>query len=68
MPEDKQKRNTRQNRWKKQNKERMEILFDKGTKDRVKNAAEFLNESGGEFVRKAVEHRLTETEMEMEKS
>jgi predicted DNA-binding protein len=67
MPEDKQKRNARMNRWKKENKERMEILFNKGTKDRVKAAADYVGESTSEYVRAALEQRLSETESEMGK-
>lgn len=62
MAEDKQKRNARQNRWKANNKDRINVMFEKGTKERVAAAANKLGETSGEFIRKAVERRLTETE------
>ena len=62
MPEDKQKRNARLNRWKAENKDRINILFEKGTKERIAVASEIVGESASEFVRKAVEKRLLEIE------
>lgn len=62
MPEDKQKRNARLNRWKAENKDRINILFEKGTKERIAVASEIVGESASEFVRKAVEQRLLEIE------
>ncbi len=65
MPEDKQKRNARLNRWKAENKDRINILFEKGTKERIANASKIVGESTSEFVRKAVEQRLSEVEKEL---
>lgn len=62
MAIDKQKRNASQNKWKANNKDRINVMFEKGTKERVAAAADKLGESSGEFIRKAVDQRLTETE------
>ena len=53
-----EKRNTRQNTWQKENKERINILFDKGTKDRIKLGADKLAISSSEFIRQAIEEKL----------
>lgn len=62
MAMDKQKRNARTMRWQNAHKDRINVLFEKGTKERIAEAADKLGESSSEFVRKAVEQRLTETE------
>ena len=52
------KRNQRQDNWRKENKERINILFEPGTKDRITAAASELNISVSEFIRQAVEEKL----------
>lgn len=62
MTEDqKKKRNIRQETWKKENKERINILFEPGTKDRITATASDLNISVSEFIRQAVEEKLKDT-------
>ena len=58
MPENIQKRNTRQNAWQKENKDRINFLMDKGTKDRIKLAADKAGQTSSEFIREAIEERL----------
>jgi len=58
MAENIQKRNTRQYNWQKENKERINILFDRGTKDRIKLGADKLGQTSSEFIREAIEEKL----------
>lgn len=58
MAEDIQKRNARQYNWQKENKERINILFDKGTKDRIKLAADKHCQTSSEYIREAIEKSL----------
>ena len=58
MAENIQKRNTRQNAWQKENKDRINFLMDKGTKDRITLAAEKEGINSSEFIRRAIEERL----------
>lgn len=58
MAEDIQKRNTRQNAWQKDNKDRINFLMDKGTKDRIKLGADKLGQTSSEFIREAIEEKL----------
>lgn len=56
MAVDSIKRNKRQYNWQKENGERINILFEKGTKDRI-NAVRG-SESISEYIRNAVKDRL----------
>lgn len=58
MAENIQKRNIRQNAWQKENKDRINFLMDKGTKDRITLAAEKEGINSSEFIRRAIEERL----------
>lgn len=58
MAEDIQKRNTRQNAWQKDNKDRINFLMDKGTKDRIKLGADKEGINASEFIRRAIEEKL----------
>lgn len=58
MAEDIQKRNVRQNTWQKENKDRINFLMDKGTKDRIKLAADKTGQTSSEFIREAIEEKL----------
>ena len=62
MAKDIQKQIQRQNEWRKENKERIDVVFVKGTKERIKAAAEIVGETPSEFIRKAVNIRLEQTE------
>ena len=64
MAEDIQKRNTRQNAWQKDNKDRINFLMDKGTKDRIKLGADKLGQTSSEFIREAIEEKLYKTGIE----
>ncbi len=57
---DTEKRNKRQYAWKKENTERIDILFEKGTKDRI-NAVRG-EKSISDYVRNAVKERLEKDE------
>ena len=52
------KRNQRMDNWKKENRERINILFPIGTKDRIRAAADELNISVSEFVLQAINEKL----------
>lgn len=58
MPVNIEKRNTRQNTWQKENKDRINFLMDKGTKERIKAAADQAGQSSSEFIRDAIEEKL----------
>ena len=53
-----EKRNTRQNTWQKENKDRINFLMDKGTKDRINEAAKALEITSSEFIRQAINEKL----------
>ena len=52
------KRNQRQDTWKRENRERINILFPKGTKERIKTAAEGSGLSISEFVLQAINEKI----------
>lgn len=58
MAIDIEKRNQRQYAWQKEQKERINILFEKGTKDRIKAAAAKLNINTSEFIRSAIDEKI----------
>lgn len=58
MAVDTEKRNQRQYAWQKEQKERINILFEKGTKDRIKIAADKLNINTSEFIRQAINEKI----------
>lgn len=60
MAVDIEKRNKRQYQWQKENTERMNLLFNKGTKERITSACASTGTSVSEFVRDAVESSLKE--------
>lgn len=60
MAVDTKKRNTRQQNWINENKERLNLLFEKGTKERLTKAAAASNVSLSEYVRNAVNAKLLE--------
>ena len=66
MPVNIEKRNIRQNTWQKENKDRINFLMDKGTKDRINLAAEKEGIKASEFIRRAIEDRLYKFGIEKE--
>ena len=58
MPVNIEKRNIRQNAWQKENKDRINFLMDRGTKDRIKLAAAKAGQTPSEFIREAIEKAL----------
>lgn len=60
MAVDTKKRNIRQQNWINENKERLNLLFEKGTKERLTKAAAASNVSLSEYVRNAVNTKLLE--------
>lgn len=66
MPVNIEKRNIRQNAWQKENKDRINFLMDKGTKDRINLAAEKEGIKASEFIRRAIEDRLYKFGIEKE--
>lgn len=66
MPVNIEKRNIRQNAWQKENKDRINFLMDKGTKDRINLAAEKEGIKASEFIRRSIEERLYKFGIEKE--
>ena len=59
---DTEKRNKRQYAWQAENKERINVLFEKGTKDRINIACGLTGQKPSEFIREAVEEKLSKSE------
>ena len=59
MPEDTKKRNLRQYAWQKQNKDRINFTMPKGTKEEIIKAADQLRINPAEFIRQAIQEKLT---------
>ena len=57
-----EKRNKRQREWRKENKERMDLDFEKGTKARIDAACKALGVSRSAFVRDAITEKLKSLE------
>lgn len=55
---DTEKRNKRQNDWIKENTDRINFTMPKGTKDRIKAAADQQGIKPSEFIRSAIEKAL----------
>lgn len=60
MAVDTKKRNSRQQNWVNENKERINLLFEKGTKERLSKAAAASGVSLSEYVRNAINSKLQE--------
>ncbi|MBR4794266.1 MAG: hypothetical protein IKV25_01250 [Clostridia bacterium] len=60
MAVDTKKRNSRQQNWVNENKERINLLFEKGTKERLTQAAAASGVSLSEYVRSAINSKLKE--------
>lgn len=58
MAVDVRKRNDRQNRWIKENADRINFMMPKGTKERIKDAAEMVGLSMSEWINRAIEEKL----------
>ena len=61
MAVDTVKRNKRQYEWQKENSERINFTMKKGTKERIKHAAEVRGMKPSEFIRAAIEQELERT-------
>ena len=62
MAVDTEKRNKRQYAWQKENTDRINFTMPKGTKERIKEAAEVRDMKPAEFIRAAIEQELARTE------
>lgn len=51
-------RNSRQYRWQTENRERINMLFPKGTRKELQEAADVLGVSMSEFVRQAIREKI----------
>lgn len=58
MAEDTAKRNKRLQEWKKENREMIQFMFEKGTKARIEAACDILGTSKSEFARDAIREKL----------
>ncbi len=58
MPEKKFNKQEYDNKYIKENKDRINFLMEKGTKEKINLAAKALNISASEFVRQAIEEKL----------
>ena len=58
MAEDIAKRNKRLQEWKKENREMIQFMFEKGTKARIEKACEVLGVSKSEFARQAINEKI----------
>ncbi|MDQ0153421.1 uncharacterized protein (DUF1778 family) [Moryella indoligenes] len=58
MPEDIQKRNKRQQKWKDENRDRINLLFTKGIKEKVQEAADISGVSKSQWIEAAINERL----------
>lgn len=56
--ESKKKRNSRQQRWIDQNRDRINLLFSRGTKDKVQKAADCAGLSKSQWIEKAIIEKL----------
>ena len=59
---DTKERNRRQYQWQTENKERINMLFPKGTKERLTKAADKHDISLSEYTRRAIEETLKRDE------
>ena len=62
MPTDTTKRNKRQYQWQKENTERLNLLFVKGTKEKIQRAAQNRGISISEYVSLSIERQIQEDE------
>lgn len=58
MPVDTVKRNKRQYDWQKENTDRLNFTMPKGTKEKIKTAAEKIGVSSSEFIREAIQEKI----------
>lgn len=58
MPEDKQKRNRRQQKWTDENRDRINLLFTRGIKNRVQAAADRAGVSKSVWIEAAINEKL----------
>ena len=58
MPEDKVKKNKRNQKWKDQNRDRINLLFRLGTKEKIDHAAAAAGLSKSQYVQLAIDNQL----------
>lgn len=58
MAEDKQKKNKRDQKWKDENRDRINLLFTKGTKEKIRAAAAAAGLSMAQWVQSAIDEKL----------
>ena len=58
MTEDKKKRNKRQQDWQRQSRDRINMIFSKGFKERVQAAAAAVGLSVSQYVELAVDEKI----------
>lgn len=63
MPEDAAKRNKRQYNWQKETYDRLNMLFEKGFKERIQAAADKRGLSTSKYVQMAVEKQLEQDKL-----
>ena len=61
MAVDTEKRNKRQYQWQKENTDRINFTMPKGTKERIKEAAQARGVKPAEFIRACIEQELERT-------
>lgn len=58
MPVDKKTRNERQNRWQKENTDRINFTMPKGRKEEIKKCAERAGVSASEWINQAISEKM----------
>ncbi len=58
MAIDIEKKNKRQNKWIKENADRINFMMPKGMKERIQEAAERNGQTASEWIRQAIEEKL----------
>lgn len=58
MAIDVEKRNKRQNKWIKENSDRINFIMPKGTKEKIQQAAAAAGLSAAEWIREAITEKL----------
>lgn len=58
MPEDKKKKNKRDQKWKDENRDRINLLFTKGLKEKIQAAADKVGLSKSQYVEKAILEKI----------
>ena len=62
MAQDRQKKNKRDQKWKDENRDRINLLFRKGTKEQIRAAAAASGLSMAQWVQSAIDEKLAREE------